>query len=125
MQAKAVFVFLLFLGIFAEEQKPYCSGEGETDCDETSTCDEDTNFRDIRMSTLGCCQRCVKKLGECNGFFVKVEVSKFFVAVDEECSEAELGQETLPSARCQNGLLCTEGHCKEYVHIIEVTEIIV
>lgn len=50
----------------------------------------------------------------------------YFISVlDEECSDSVLGQETLPPARCQAGLMCIEGHCKEYSNVVEVTEVII
>lgn len=62
MQIVAVFVTLFFV-IAVVCPKEYCSGEGEIKCDDTTTCEE-THYRDIRRSTVGCCQRCVKKLRE-------------------------------------------------------------
>lgn len=61
MMRAVLVVFFLFASVFAAEK--YCSGEGETECNETTNCEE-THYRDIRMSTAGCCQRCVKKLRE-------------------------------------------------------------
>lgn len=50
---------------------------------------------------------------------------KLLSVLDEECSEIELGQVALPSARCQAGLMCMGGHCKEYSNVVEVTEAII
>lgn len=56
-----IFALLFATAMFENPPKEYCSGEGEIKCDETTTCEE-THYRDIRRSTEGCCQRCVKKL---------------------------------------------------------------
>lgn len=58
-----IVVSLILLFVITVSCKEYCSGDGEIKCDETTKC-EDTHYRDIRRSTVGCCQRCVKKLGE-------------------------------------------------------------
>lgn len=57
--------------------------------------------------------------------FLFLKCAQFISVLDEECSEIELGQVTLPAARCQAGLMCIGGRCVEYSNVIEVTELII